>query len=229
MKNFFAFLFFAVTMVELSAHLFDTGLNVYSKPLLMPVLIFYFLAGYQFNFDRRSSLVILALMLSCAGDISLMGQTSGRFIAGLSCFLFAHVAYVVIFVKEGKSTLPSMRFNWKLLLPMVIYLGVLLSFLIPTSGAMMAPVIVYGLAILVMWYTAGLVFGLRATSANWFILVGSTLFVLSDSMIGINKFYMPLPQSGFLIMSTYIGGQFLLINGLLDHFNKTQPASTAIA
>ncbi|MEM8894297.1 MAG: lysoplasmalogenase [Bacteroidota bacterium] len=229
MKNFFAFLFFVVTVVELSAHLFGTGLNVYSKPLLMPVLMFYFLAGYQFNTDRRSAMVILVLVLSCAGDISLMGQTSGRFIAGLSCFLFAHVAYVVIFIKEGKSTLTSIHFSWKLLLPMVIYLGVLLSFLIPTSGAMMIPVIVYGLAIMVMWYTAALVFGLRATNASWFIIVGSTLFVLSDSMIGINKFYAPLPQSSFLIMSTYIGGQFLIITGLLTHFQKTRSVSTSVA
>ena len=53
--------------------------------------------------------------------------------------------------------------------------------------------------------------------------------VLSDSMIGINKFYAPLPQSGFLIMITYIGGQFLIITGLLTHFQKTRPVSTAVA
>ncbi len=225
MKHFFGFLFFVVSMVELSAHLLGTGLNVYSKPLLMPVLLMYFLASYQYRFSQRSMLVVMALVFSCAGDVSLMGLTSTRFIIGLTCFLLAHVAYIVMFIRERSSDSSHMRFSWKLLFPMVLYILGLMYFLIPGSGPMAAPVVIYGLTILVMWYTASLRFGTRAAYQNWSIILGAALFVISDSMIGINKFYLALPQSDFLIMLTYIGGQFLIINGLINHFHRTNPDS----
>jgi uncharacterized membrane protein YhhN len=226
MKIFFAFLFSAVAMIELSAHLFGTGLNVYSKPLLMPLLLLYFLASYQFKLDRRSLMVALALLLSCAGDVSLMGQGTARFIAGLSCFLLAHIAYIFIFIRNDDTQSFSFRISWKLLLPMLFYIIALMVLLVPGSGPMIAPILIYGLTILMMWYTASLRFGIRSPYQNWQVIIGATLFVLSDSMIGLNRFYFELPQSGFLIMSTYIGAQFLIINGLLGYFDESTPFST---
>ncbi len=225
MKILFAFLFFAAVIIELSAHLFGTGLNLYSKPLLMPLLTLYFLASYHYKPDRRALMVVLALLLSCAGDVSLMGQSTARFITGLSSFLFAHIVYILIFIRSEESQSFSFRLSWKLILPMLAYILVLMVFLLPGSGPMKAPIIIYGFTILMMWYTAALRFGIRSPYRNWQVIVGATFFVLSDSMIGLNRFYTALPQSGFLIMSTYIGGQFLIVNGLLEYFKESAPMS----
>lgn len=226
MRIFFAFLFFGAAINELSAHLFGTGLDAYSKPLLMPLLLLYFLASYRYKLDRRSLMVILALLLSCAGDVSLMGQDTPRFIIGLSCFLFAHIAYIFIFVRSEETESFSFRMSWKLVLPMLVYIIALMMFLLQGSGPMIAPIIIYGLTILMMWYTAALRFGIRSPYQNWQVIIGATLFVLSDSMIGLNRFYTELPQSGFLIMSTYMGGQFLIINGLLGYFQESAPLTS---
>jgi uncharacterized membrane protein YhhN len=58
------------------------------------------------------------------------------------------------------------------------------------------------------------------TTAGSFAMVfgGAILFMISDSLIAINKFLEPLPQSGFWIMTTYIGAQFLIVRGLLRHY-----------
>ena len=58
-----------------------------------------------------------------------------------------------------------------------------------------------------------------ATSSASFLMVsaGALLFVLSDSMIAINKFTIEVPAERLLVMSTYIIAQYLIIQGLLKH------------
>jgi uncharacterized membrane protein YhhN len=51
-----------------------------------------------------------------------------------------------------------------------------------------------------------------------YVFIGSVLFVLSDSMIAINKFFHPIQNEGILIMSTYIAAQFLIMRGILKQF-----------
>ena len=55
------------------------------------------------------------------------------------------------------------------------------------------------------------------------VFVGSILFVLSDSMIALNKFYMEFSLAGFWIMLSYVAAQYLILRGLIlekDGVNK---------
>ncbi len=49
------------------------------------------------------------------------------------------------------------------------------------------------------------------------VFLGSLFFVLSDSMIALNKFYFEdgFPYAGFWIMLTYITAQYLIMRGLI--------------
>jgi uncharacterized membrane protein YhhN len=49
------------------------------------------------------------------------------------------------------------------------------------------------------------------------VFVGALLFMLSDCLIAINKFMMPIGHAELCIMSTYMAGQFLIVRGLLEH------------
>jgi len=51
------------------------------------------------------------------------------------------------------------------------------------------------------------------------VLCGAILFVISDSLISINKFYAPFRYSGIAIMSTYIIAQYLIIYGIVKQDN----------
>jgi uncharacterized membrane protein YhhN len=53
-----------------------------------------------------------------------------------------------------------------------------------------------------------------------FVFLGSLLFVISDSVIAINKFFQPIPFDGIIVMSTYMAAQFLIVKGLILQFTK---------
>jgi uncharacterized membrane protein YhhN len=52
------------------------------------------------------------------------------------------------------------------------------------------------------------------------VLCGAILFVISDSLISINKFYAPFRYSGIAIMSTYILAQYLIVYGIVKQDNS---------
>jgi uncharacterized membrane protein YhhN len=57
--------------------------------------------------------------------------------------------------------------------------------------------------------------GLVSTNSFRLVFFGSVFFVISDSMIALNKFYADIPRSSFLIMLTYFVAQYLIMMGLI--------------
>jgi uncharacterized membrane protein YhhN len=51
--------------------------------------------------------------------------------------------------------------------------------------------------------------------ANLFYLVGAVFFVLSDSLLAINKFYQPFAFAGVFIMLTYCAAQYFIVTGFI--------------
>ncbi|HMZ90554.1 MAG TPA: lysoplasmalogenase, partial [Chitinophagales bacterium] len=89
------------------------------------------------------------------------------------------------------------------------------------------PVVIYSMVI-----TAMLMQSLRRWSKTdnysfWFVAIGATFFIASDSMIAIDSFYSPINFAPLLIMITYIIAQYMLVTGLLLHKDKVinQPQS----
>ena len=86
-------------------------------------------------------------------------------------------------------------------------------------GVLKIPVIIYASCILTMLATALNRYSFVSNTSWKLVLVGATLFVISDATIGFNKFVTPFGLARLLIMSTYIVGQAFIIGGLLK--NKT--------
>ena len=78
----------------------------------------------------------------------------------------------------------------------------------PHLGDMLIPVAVYLLIILGMGISAAL-----GTTNHSLVVVGAALFIISDSLIAINRFLVPVPLSGLLVMTTYYMAQFLITYG----------------
>ena len=51
--------------------------------------------------------------------------------------------------------------------------------------------------------------------ANQLVFFGALFFVISDSILALNKFYTPLKKSSFIIMFTYLVAQYLIVIGIL--------------
>jgi uncharacterized membrane protein YhhN len=191
------------------------------KPLLMISLGIYFiqsviLMAHPESIGRgviQNQLLLAAIVFSLLGDIFLMFD--GYFIAGLGSFLIAHLFYIYAFGRE------AVRFFSKkeLFLPSIlvlIYGYFLLMHILPNVDlALKVPITVYSLTILMMLLTVLHRLGNVSTASFWWVSVGAMLFVLSDSMIALNKFVAPFPMAGVLIMATYGMGQYLIIEGFL--------------
>ncbi len=80
---------------------------------------------------------------------------------------------------------------------------------------MKIPVTVYGLVISTMLLFALHVASIKNREAAKWLLTGAILFVISDSVLAINKFYYPFEYSGVLIMLTYGMAQWFIVKGAI--------------
>lgn len=213
----------------LSAYLVAGALNVIgvftdtawlantTKPLLMPLLLAYFIAALDNRRRRLDIWVMRALVFSWIGDLLLMGDGELFFMLGLLGFLGAQICYITgfrPFVSQG----PLRGRPW-LILPYFIYWVLLLALLMGDLGPLLVPVLIYSLALLTM---AVLALGVSPLTG-----LGGALFLISDSLIALTALSDRLGESaGDWIMPTYIVGQLLIVRGVLQlqHREAAAPA-----
>jgi len=197
-------------------------LTLISKPLLMALLALWFFLQLRPLPYRYQRLVLAGLIFSIGGDTLLMFVENGPkderfFLLGLASFLVAQLCYLFGFlnVPEARREGTVIRKPYSVW-PFVLYLAGLLGMLWPgIEPGLKIPVSVYALAIVGMAVAA---FNLRALLSRELFLglmVGVLLFVLSDSMIAINKFGNPIPLARIWIMATYILGQYFIARNVV--------------
>lgn len=184
-----------------------------SKPLLMPVLALFFVFNTSATVTPFKKWVLAALFFSWAGDVLLMFQEKipDFFLFGLAAFLLTHICYIIFFhsirLKEGIRGRP-----W-LLVPVAVYYTGLIFFLSPYLDDMKMPVIIYGLVISFMLVLALHMLFIRNKDAGKLLAIGAVFFVISDSVLAINKFYLPFGTASVVIMLTYGLAQYLIVKG----------------
>ena len=142
--------------------------------------------------------ILLALVLSLAGDVSLMFKSNRWFLAGLSSFLLAHLAFVAAFL-SGLAHIEPPLWSYAVLLWGMAMLRVLW----PRAGALKIPVLVYGAALAAMTLTAAARHAALDTPASLYALCGAWLFMLSDSLLGYRQFVRRYAGAQPLILTTY--------------------------
>jgi len=198
-----------------AAYLNKPDIQDMSKALLMPLLIYLLFSEAKGVITLSRLLLALGLVFSWGGDLFLIQKNEEIFfLAGLGMFLVAQLMYAYVMYK---STFQSPKIQIKSLIQVIILGIILLSIILPNAGGLAAPVAVYAVCILMMLSAAILRKALTTNDSYQWAMIGAVLFVLSDSSIAINKFVMELPLSHFLIMSTYIAAQYLIVKGILKH------------
>jgi uncharacterized membrane protein YhhN len=223
MKKTALLLFFIVSLGELlSGVIHSRELHIICKPLILITLgVYYWLNASQ----HRSTLVLGAIIFSFGGDTLLMFDTSDTifFTLGLVSFLISHIFYILAYrqhrdeqLTDGLQGIQRIR----LAFPIILAGTGLVIVLYPVLGALRFPVMAYALVLVLMVLNALFRFGRTNSKSFWMVFGGALLFMVSDSLLAINKFLQPLPQSGLLVMITYITAQYLLIEGLCAHFGN---------
>jgi len=189
-------------------------LNRYTKPLLMPLLLMYIYRKSIGNTTAKVLILSVAVLFSWFGDVVLMYQSNEMyFMIGIGLFLIAQVTYTILL---RKSTYQRPEISFIKVLPFLVYGAVLFYILLP-AGNFTIPIVLYGLVILLMIISAYTRKNLTSSKSFQFAFWGSTLFVLSDSILAINAFKTPIPYAGVFIMATYCSAQYFLAEGVLAH------------
>lgn len=216
----FTYIYTFLVSIELVCGYFTNlaSLHYFTKPLIVLSLLIFFFIRSQFMNKTIRTLMIFALICSLIGDVALLFDTinPNYFIVGLASFLLAHVLYVSVFLKQRTQNKSSLTF----IVVMLLYASLLFYLLKDGLGDLLISVLVYMLVILSMSTTAYLRRKENnVASFNW-VFTGALLFMLSDSILALNKFYHAFSLSSILIMLTYALAQYSIVIGILKYNEK---------
>ncbi len=207
--------YFLVSMVHVIAGLVGSDQLVeITKIMLMPALIYLVFVLADGVVTLPKLVLVGGLIFSWIGDILLIYDGDIFFLGGLGSFLVAQLLYAFVM---RKSTFEKPLLSIRPLTPVIIFGGILLVILVPSAGSFALPIVIYALCILTMISMA--IFRRRLTSDDSFsyVLMGSVMFVLSDSCIALNKFVWEIPLAGFFIMTSYTAAQYFIVKGIMIH------------
>jgi len=171
---------------------------------------------------RDAGVLALGLAFSTAGDV-LLDLGPRFFVFGLAAFLGTHLTYICLFVRNRVAGVRLDPPLLAVLLLVLAYSGTLAAWIVPSVGDLAAPVVLYVCALWAMVSTA-----ILARFKQRMLAIGAILFLISDSLLAINRFKTPLPLAGYLVWITYYLGQCGIALGYLQIPSPyALPSSTA--
>jgi len=207
-------LFFAVVIADVFAIISNNEqIRFVSKPLLMTFLALV----YLFSVKKPKGIYILGLFFSFLGDVFLLGTGQEFFMLGLASFLLAHIIYIKITSSYLDANLTAKMISSAF--PFVLFFCLLLYLVADQLGNLLVPVIVYGVTISTFGSVAFLLYRTLKSVPNQWLFIGAIFFIISDSLIALNKFHEPRAYYGLLIMLTYILAQFLICKAMIAKTN----------
>ncbi|MGC4035123.1 MAG: lysoplasmalogenase [Chitinophagaceae bacterium] len=222
-KQYWIFIFLFVLLIHIGSMIAGwLFVEQATKALLIPILIAYFISETKAVLSPLKKWVLLALTFSWVGDVLLLfvEKDAAFFLAGLASFLIAHIFYIVFFhlirLEQQVQSRPV------LVMPVLIYYVALMFMLSPHLGGMKLPVRIYGVVICFMLMLAAHMLFIKNRKAGLILLTGALLFVISDSVLAINKFYGAFSGAGIIIMLTYGAAQLLITTGAIDYLDKKE-------
>ncbi|MDI4653374.1 MULTISPECIES: lysoplasmalogenase [Pseudoalteromonas] len=158
--------------------------------------------------NRTFITLLFALSFSALGDVLLALDTGQLFIGGLAAFFVSHAFYII-------TMLPIK--NWRLDVVLLYLFLAIIAFCLfyPNLNHLLIPVLFYMLVLTIMasltWMT---------DKSNGFLVLGGAVFVISDSILGLNRFYLEIAHADIAIMCSYYLAQFCLVKGFLQATSK---------
>jgi len=216
-------LFFLLLLIDLIALASGMqSIHFWTKPLLMPVLGLYVYLKLSGNPSSLWLLTLSGILLAWAGDVFLLFEYKNPsfFLFGLASFLGTHICYIFVFRKLIEPFSGWWLKNSWLWLAVVGYGITLVYILWNNLGAMKIPVMVYASCISIMVILSlRLQTGMKKQVWIYFSL-GAFLFIISDSILALNKFLQPVDFAAPAIMLTYGLAQYLISAGTVKYFGS---------
>lgn len=193
--------------------------NYFLKPAVM-ILILAWLAAIG-GFSGTMLWFSLGILFSLGGDVFLMLPRE-QFIPGLIAFLLAHIAYIIGFSPQlSEINLSSLVVGIVVAISsIVIYRRIATGLRAHANRSLIIPVSIYVIVISLMGFSALL----TLTNEDWealpalLVSAGAILFMLSDTILAMNKFVAPVKHGQLVVIIAYHLGQIGIVLGAAVHF-----------
>ena len=202
-----------------------------TKPLLMPALA----VSTQLATEDTDGVAVrgvqAAQLFSWGGDLALMGKSERSFLAGVGSFLAAHLAYIASFASardpQAGFTDPGPKAaaaTWAATAPVMAFAAG------RKDPTLRLPIAAYAGILSTMFATSTTLRHSIPRSARRRILAGTSLFLLSDSLLGVQEFLRKerSPALESAVMGTYTAGQWLIADGTAAAARSTASTDDAI-
>jgi len=222
MKNLYLhIIFFGLFISHLLSIYYNLDqLRFYTKPLICLALIYllYKETSLKKNIEK---IIASGLLFGCLGDTFLLFQD--QFVLGLASFLVGHLLYIFAFMKQTSPRQLAKHKGYILVAGILAtYSYYLFTVLKPSLGPLKIPVVLYIIVIALMAIFA---FTRKHNVSFWSFLItfiAAILFMISDSILALNKFVAYIANSGLMIMSTYILAQYGITFGTIIDSKKNR-------
>lgn len=204
------FVFVGVSVLDIIGIIFRIPILI---QVFKPLILLLLLVLYAVSVSKLNKLYVLALIFSFFGDVFLMFSGELYFIIGLISFLIAHLLFIKIVINQiqkqsiSKVIISTIPF-------LVLFLGLIL-FLKDFLNNLLIPVIIYGLTICTFGTVSLINYLSTKSRKSLLMLIGSIIFITSDSVLAINKFYNSSHLFEVIIMITYILAQYLIFRSMV--------------
>ena len=204
-------------LVFLTVSFLDIVGILYKIPVLIhifkPLILLSLITLYALSVSKINKMYVLALICSILGDVFLMFEGELYFIIGLISFLLAHLLFINIVIKEiKKNTIKNIIIA---AFPFVIVFSLLIFRLKNSLGGMLFPVIIYGITIATFGTVSLINFREKKSMKSIFMLFGAIIFMISDSVLAINKFYEQAHIFEIIVMATYVLAQYFIYRAMI--------------
>lgn len=171
-----------------------------TKPLLMPVLIF-FVAAVGAASRPTGRLLLGGLVSAWIADVALLFDSTAGFLTGMAFFGVMQVCYIVAFIHFGAWG--RLRAQWWIPGGYAAFLVTFHLVMWPGFAELTAAIAGYSLLLVAM--------AAAAAGVARLIAAGAALFLISDLMIGFGAAGTEFAGQSPAIMATYTTAQLLIV------------------
>ena len=209
-KKIALFAFVIVSLLDIIGIIFKIeSLTFIFKPFILLALLFLYSQSVEF----RNKWYAMALIFCFFGDVFLLYSGENVFKFGLGFFLIAHLLFIAVVAKRIKKV--NFLNGFISIIPFGIVLSLLLFLLKDFLKDLFIPVLVYGVVICIFG-AVSLIDFLNTKSRNSLLMFfGALVFIVSDAVLAINKFYYAALVLQVAVMVTYISAQYLIYSAMV--------------
>lgn len=221
-----AWLFLVLYLIDVAlcvvANVLDITLFiVFTKILIIPLLLLYLFVRTNLEWMRAHILFVIGLIFAWGGDVALLVDHENAFYVGLGLFFVTHVLYSISFIRHAVKQHVAV-----LVLAGLFYAiaTVVTAYLI---SKVETPIVV---TIVIFYIVAVAVMATTATNLNVLGAFGGLAFAISDGLIALGKFgtWSWIPEDNIiaaLVIAFYGVAQVLLACALVRSSTKKTSSS----